>query len=237
MCSFSLFSRSCCSFSFFFLFSLWKFPLYRLLLLQANLSGEIDEINKLVDEWSLRQIAQGNKDTRFLNANRDQRIEMMSNGLFGESEDEKLARHQSEELDIYIVENYDETSTWTPLTGARTGSKANSNSNDKESPTSSMSSAASAARARPRASNWVSRWVYTDHSAPNVTGRSKRARTRAKAKAKTRSNMIDTAATAVKTTPSGGGGHFGGAFYTPIDQPTLQSNGIKNSKTPIPFYR
>ena len=122
---------------------------------------------------------------------------MMSNGLFDESEDEKLVRHQSEELDIYIVENDDETSTWTPLIGAK------ANSNYKESSTSSMSSAASAARARPQASNRVSRWVYTDHSAPNVTGRSKRARTRAKAKAKTRRHKVDTAATAATATPSG----------------------------------
>ena len=87
-------------------------PILLLLIFQANLS---DEIDKLVDEWSLRQIAQGNTDTRFLNANREQRIEMMSNGLFEESDDERLVQHQSEELDIYIVENDDETSTWTPL--------------------------------------------------------------------------------------------------------------------------
>ena len=100
---------------------------------------------------------------------------MMSNGMFEETDDEKLVRHPSEELDIYIVENGDETSTWTPLIGAQ------AIANNEES---SSSSAASAPRARPPFYNWVAKWVHTDHTAPNVTGRSKRARARAKAKAK-----------------------------------------------------
>jgi hypothetical protein len=100
---------------------------------------------------------------------------MMSNGMFDETDDERLIRHPSEELVIYIVENDDETSTWTPLIGAW------ADANGEES---SSSSAASAPRARLPFSNWVSRWVHTDHTAPNVTGRSKRARARAKAKAK-----------------------------------------------------
>ena len=133
-----------------------------------------EEVDKLADEWSLRQIAQGNTDTRFLNADREQRIEMMSNGIFDKTDDEILKRHPSEEFVIYIAENDDDTSTWTPLIGAR------DNTNSEES---SSSSAASNPRTR-RFYNWVSKWVHTDHNAPNVTGRSKRARTRAKAKNK-----------------------------------------------------
>ena len=127
-------------------------PILSLLTFQAILSEEVD---KLVDEWSLRQIAQGNTDTRFLNANRDQRIEMMSNGMFEETDDEKLVRHPSEELEIYIVENGDETSTWTPLIGAQ------ADANDEES---SSFSTASAPHARPPVSNWVLKWVHTDHT-------------------------------------------------------------------------
>ena len=51
---------------------------------------------------------------------------MMSNGMFEETDDEKLVRHPSEELDvdIYIVENGDKSSTWTPLIGAQAIAKS-----------------------------------------------------------------------------------------------------------------
>ena len=146
-------------------------------------------MDRLVDEWSLRQIAQGNTDTRFLNADRDQRIEMMSNGMFDETDDERLIRHPSEELVIYIAENDDDTSTWTPLIGAR------ANTNGEES---SSSSAASAPRARLPLSNWVSKWVHTDHNAPNVTGRLKRARARAKAKTKAKTGGRNASSTSAE---------------------------------------
>ena len=55
---------------------------------------------------------------------------------------------------------------------------------------STSSSAASAASARAPVSNWVSNWVHTDHTVPNVTGRSKRARARAKGKAKARRKNV-----------------------------------------------
>ena len=140
-----------------------------------------EEVDKLVDEWSLHQIDLGNTDPRFLNANRAQRKEMMSNGMFDETDDERIVRHPSEEFEIYIIESGDENSPWVPLLRVQGGA-------DDEG--SSSSSAASAARARAPVSNWVSNWVHTVHTVPNVTGRSKRARARAKAKAKARRKNV-----------------------------------------------
>ena len=78
-----------------------------------------EEVDRLVDEWSLRQIGRGNTDEEFLNADRNKRIEMMSMGRYESDEDpEELRRHRhpsEEDIEIYIYSSGDENGPWVPM--------------------------------------------------------------------------------------------------------------------------
>ena len=78
-----------------------------------------EEVDRLVDKWSLRQIGRGNTDEEFLNADRNKRIEMMSMGRYESDEDpEELRRHRhpsEEDIEIYIYSSGDENGPWVPM--------------------------------------------------------------------------------------------------------------------------
>ena len=78
-----------------------------------------EEIDRLVDEWSLRQIERGNTDEEFLNADRNKCKEMMSMGKYESDEDPaELRRHRhpsEEDIEIYIYSSGDENGPWVPM--------------------------------------------------------------------------------------------------------------------------
>ena len=80
-----------------------------------------DEIDILVDNWSLEQIRRGNTDEEFLNADRNKRKEMMSMGKYDPGEDpEELRRlrHPSEadsDIEIYFYSSGNENGPWVPM--------------------------------------------------------------------------------------------------------------------------
>ena len=81
-----------------------------------------DEVDILVDNWSLEQIRRGNTDEEFLNADRNKRKEMMSMGKYDPDEDPeeiRRLRHPSEaDSDIEVIFIYsscDENGPWVPM--------------------------------------------------------------------------------------------------------------------------
>ena len=80
-----------------------------------------EDIDNLVDNWSLEQIRKGNVDEEFLNADRNKRKELMSMGKYdtGNDTDEmRRLRHVSEadsDIEICFISNGNVTGPWVPM--------------------------------------------------------------------------------------------------------------------------